>query len=140
MNTEWNKAIRRTLKIPHTTHRQLLPLLVHGRSIADQHVVRVSKFMPSFVRSHNQHVLLIGEKARHCTNGTLGRNWAKCVASRGPVPHSDTFVLPDSSVHASAICVCELLDVRDRLVEIPGFTHADVNMIISDMSTYAVHS
>ena len=89
--------------------------------------------MQSFVRSPNQHVLLIGEKARHCTNGTLGRNWAKCVASRGPVPHSNTFVSPDSAVHASANCVCELLDVRDRLAEIPGFNVADVNMIISDI-------
>ena len=90
--------------------------------------------MQSFVRSPNQHVLLIiGEKARHCTNGTLGRNWAKCLASRGPGSHSNTFVSPDSAVHASVNCVCELLDVRERLAEIPGFNVADVNMIISDI-------
>ena len=130
MNTEWNKAIRRTLKIPYTTHRQLLPLIVHGRSFADQHVARVYKFMQSFVKSPNQHVLFIGEKARQCTNGALGRNWAMCVASRGPVPHR---VSPDSAVHANANCICELLDVRDRLAEIPGFNVADVNMIISDI-------
>ena len=31
MNIEWNKAVRRTLRIPYNTHTRLLPLILRGR-------------------------------------------------------------------------------------------------------------
>ena len=57
MNTEWNKAVRRTLRVPYTTHTNLLPLLVKGKPFMTQHFSRVSKFVQSFVRSNNTSVV-----------------------------------------------------------------------------------
>ena len=124
INIEWNKAVRRTLNIPRTTHRKLLPLLVQSRSFVDQHRARVSKFIQSFVNSQNCHILLIGKKASLCTNRTMGRNMVNCVVPSGQTEHSSK---------AIATCIRELLDVRDNISELPGFSHKDVTSLINFM-------
>ena len=41
LNVQWNKAVRRTLTIPCTTHTRLLPHTVNPLSFKDQHARRV---------------------------------------------------------------------------------------------------
>ena len=75
MQTEWNKAVRRVLKLPYDTHRNLLPLVIESKSFSDQHRSRVGKFLGSFQTSKNKHVNFLGMRARVCTYGSLGRNY-----------------------------------------------------------------
>ena len=55
LNVQWNKAVRRTLKIPYTTHTRLLPHIVNSFSFKDQHARRVKKFLYTFTSSENMH-------------------------------------------------------------------------------------
>ena len=50
---EWNKAIRKIIRLPYETHRNLLPLVINGASFSDQHVSRIKKFVSSFLNSKN---------------------------------------------------------------------------------------
>ena len=70
--------MRRTLGVPYMAHRHILPLLVQGRSFAEQLKKRVFKFVQLFVKSPNGHVRLIGERARYSATGALDRNWVRC--------------------------------------------------------------
>ena len=99
----WNKAVRRTLHIPYTTHRHLLPLLVQGCLFAEQH--RVAKFIESFCSTSNDHVHLIGERAHCLTTGVLGRNGLKCTDH---VPSNTTAT-------QVAAHILELLDARETV-------------------------
>jgi len=74
LNVQWNKAVRRTLKIPYTTHTRLLPHIIKSLSFKDQHARRVNKFLATFMSSENSHVNYIGKRAAVNTIGALGRN------------------------------------------------------------------
>ena len=54
MAVEWNKAVRRTLGIPYTTHTALLPGITGSKPFKDQHASRVFKFISSFLSSNNE--------------------------------------------------------------------------------------
>ena len=88
LNTEWNKAVRRTLRLPYRTHRNLLPAIIRSNSFSVQHLQRLKKFCSTFMTSSNDHVLYIGKRAAGNTNGTLGRNMVK-IASFSDITESD---------------------------------------------------
>ena len=79
INVEWRKAVRRSLCIPHTTHSNLLPLIIKSQPFAVQHLARVSKFLLGVLQTKNMHIELIGMKAQHCCNGSMGRNFVRCL-------------------------------------------------------------
>ena len=124
MNIEWNKAVRRTLHVPYTTHTKLLPLLVLGKSFTGQHKSRISKFIQSFLGSSNTSVVLIGETARHRCSGALGRNYTRCRENDG-IETSDTDLL------ARSHSIRDLLDVRDGVMDLPGFDIDEVLLTIN---------
>ena len=126
MNTEWNKAVRRTLRVPYTTHTNLLPLLVKGKPFMTQHFSRVSKFVQSFVHSNNTSVVFIGALARYSSSGALGRNYTRCQ-------NSACLEIPDTDLLARSHCIRELLDVRDGVIDIPGLDIDEVLTTINEI-------
>ena len=78
LNTEWNKAVRRVMRLPYKTHTRFLPYLVQGKPFNDQHFNRVAKFVKSFIVSKNVHVAFLGQRARYSSTGSLGRNFTRC--------------------------------------------------------------
>ena len=125
-STEWNKAVRRTLRVPYTTHTNLLPLLVKGKPFMTQHFSRVSKFVQSFVHSNNTSVVFIGALARYSSSGALGRNYTRCQ-------NSARLEIPDADLLARSHCIRELLDVRDGVIDIPGLDIDEVLTTINDI-------
>ena len=113
MNTEWNKAVRRTVRVPYTTHTNLLPLLVKGKPFMTQQFSRVSEFVQSFVRSNNTSVVFIRALARYSSSGALGRKYARCQ-------NSACLEIPYTDLLARSHCIRELLDVRDGVIDIDG--------------------
>ena len=77
MQTEWNKAVRRSLGLPYATHRNLLSSVVQSASFRVQHSRRVKKFIESFINSSNVHVSFIGSLAKMYCRGALGRNFIR---------------------------------------------------------------
>ena len=123
---EWNKAVRRTLRVPYTTHTNLLPLLVKGKPFMSQHFSRVSKFVQSFVRSNNTTVVFIGALARYSSSGALCGNYTRCQ-------NSACLEIPDTDFLARSHCIQELLDVRDGVIDIPGLDIDEVLTTINEI-------
>ena len=128
MSTEWNKAVRRTLRIPYCT---LLPLVTGSPSFKSQHKARIAKFISSFLQSKNEHVNLIGLRALQCTNGSLGRNWVRC-RSGGSIPLSTRSYVPvtDPQDVFKARGIRDLLDVRDGISTLDIYTSEDITHAI----------
>ena len=126
MNTEWNKAVRRTLRVPYTPYTNLLPLLVKGKPFMTQHFFRVSKFVQSFVRSNNTCVVCIRALARYISSGALNRNYISCQ-------NSACLEIPDTDLLAGSHCIQELLDVRDGVIGIPGLYIDEVLTTINEI-------
>ena len=126
MNTEWNKAVRRTMNLHYKTHTCLLPLLISGKSFADQHRSRVSNFLASFCSSGNDHVLFIGERARHYSYSALGRNFTRC---------KEEVVLASPSADLTTRCqaITELLDIKDGLSILNGVSLQEVDYMIETL-------
>jgi len=79
MQIEWNKAVRRVLRIPYQTHTNQLPLLLKADTFFVQFRKRIAKFVTSFLVSENSFVSFIGELARYNSYGVLGRNLTRIV-------------------------------------------------------------
>ena len=129
MNTEWNKAVRRTMNLPYKTRTCLLPLLISGNSFATQHRSRVSNFLVSFCSSSNDHVLFIGERAKYYSYGALGRNFTRCeegVAIAGP------------SLDLAARCqaIIEMIEARDGILFVNELAIEDIDSMIELMCCY----
>ena len=129
MNTEWNKAVRRTLGIPWNTKTALLPHLISGRNFTEQHKKRVSKFLDAFRTSSNSHVLYIGARADLYAHGHIGRNRTRCLEDVG-------VETPTTDLLARSMAITELLDIRDGIKALPGYTHDDVVSTIEYLCTY----
>ena len=129
MGIEWNKAVRRTLRLPYKTRTCLLPLLVNGKPFAVQHRSRISKFLVSFNASDNSRVSYIGERAKSYSHGALGRNYTRCRINAGVEPTP-----PDLLARAHAIR--ELMDVRDGLLVLPSVLFGDTECIINSLCCY----
>ena len=129
MNTEWNKAVRRTMNLPFKTRTCLLPLLVKGKTFASQHRSRMSKFLASFSASSNAHVAFIGERAKYYSHGALGRNTTRCG--------SDVVTAsPDTDLAARSHSIRELLDIRDGILVLAGAAPDDIESAINYLCCY----
>ena len=140
LNVQWNKAVRRTLKLPYTTHTRLLPHIENSFSFKDQHARRVKKFLYTFTSTENMHVLLIGERALRNTIGALGRNRARIeISSNVSKSNSDQITSPTEGVSEltdlldNARQIRELIDARDGITELSGFTYGEMSSIIQDL-------
>ena len=129
MNTEWNKAVRRTMNLPFKTRTCLLPHLVLGKSFATQHRSRINKFLVSFSVSSNAHVAFIGERAKCYSHGALGRNFTRCESA---------VVIAGPSMDLATRChaIRELLDVRDGVLVLAGTTPEDIELGIDSLCCY----
>ena len=127
MQTEWNKAVRKIVRLPYETHRNLLPLVISSRSYDDQHVSRVKKFVNSFMISQNEKIRFIGQMATLYSYGPLGRNFTRHGNLDNVILNAET----DLCCKAKAIS--ELIDVRDGLKYLPELDRNDVDLMIEDL-------
>lgn len=74
--TQWNKAVRRILRLPFNTHRWLLPILAKRPPLQNQLEIRFLKFISSMFNSENTIVSFISNFAFCNKNSVLGNNIA----------------------------------------------------------------
>ena len=129
LNTEWNKAVRRTLRIPWKTRTALLPHLIFGQNFSAQHKKRISKFLDTFRTSNNSHVFYIGARSDLYAHGHIGRNRTRCLKDVG-------VETPMADLLARSALIRDLLDVRDGIKVLHGYTHDDVESTIEYLCTY----
>jgi hypothetical protein len=129
MQTEWNKAVRRSLGLPYATHRNLLSSVVQSASFRVQHSRRVKKFIESFINSSNVHVSFIGSLAKMYCRGALGRNFIRLFNNE----NLDEMV--DVNTMSRAKLIRDCLDVRDGISVMEGFGLEDMNFMIHFVCT-----
>ena len=127
MQIEWNKAIRKIIRLPYETHRNLLPLVINGASFSDQHVSRIKKFVSSFLNSKNHKIRFIGEMAMEYSYGPLGRNCTRINSL------NNVDIDVDSNLICDAKAITDLIDVRDGLKCLPGLDRDDVELLIEEL-------
>ena len=121
--------VRRVLKLPYDTHRNVLPLIINSKSFSEQHRSRVSKFLGSFQTSKNKHVNFLGMRARVCTYGSLGRNYVRLM---NEVAHTD----PSTELLARSQMIKDLIDVRDGISFVNGLSYDEVNDMVDYLCTF----
>ena len=129
MQTEWNKAVRKIMRLPYDTHRNLLPLVLNSKPFSEQHRSRVQKFLGSFQKSENKHVKFLGMRARICTYGSLGRNYVRLLDQMSKTESC-------AGLLATSQMIKELIDVRDRLTVIQGISNDETSEMIDYLCTY----
>ena len=117
------------MNLHYKTRTCLLPLLISGKSFANQHRSRVSNFLASFCSSDNDHVLFIGERARHYSYSALGRNFTRCE-------EDVAIVSPSADLTARCQAIIELLEIKDGLSVLNGVTFQDVDYMIETLCCY----
>ena len=73
-NTEWNKAVRRTLRLPYKTRTRLLPHLVGNDNFVTQIEKRWLRLFHSMLGSKNDKISYIAKKSVQNAIGVLGQN------------------------------------------------------------------
>ena len=127
MQIEWNKAVRRILRVPYQTHTNLLPLSINADTFLAQFRKRIAKFVNSFLVSKNVYISFIGELARYNSYGVLGRNLTRVVFNdNSPITSSVETI-------TCAKAIQELLDVRDKIKELRELNQNDVEQMIEDL-------
>ena len=129
MQIEWNKAVRRVLRIPYQTHTNLLPLLIKADTFLVQFRKRIAKFVNSFLVSENSYVSFIGELAKYNSYGVLGRNLTRVVFNNNIPVASDISI----ETLTCAKAIQELLDVRDRIKEMPELNYTEIDIMIENL-------
>ena len=71
LNTDWKKAVRRTLNLSRMTISKLIPLLAGNGSFQDQHERRWGSLYASMMRSENVLVELMARRAMCNAQGVL---------------------------------------------------------------------
>ena len=105
----------------------LLPLLINADTFLAQFRKRIAKFVNSFLVSKNVYISFIGELARYNSYGVLGRNLTRVVFNdNSPITSSVETI-------TCAKAIQELLDVRDKIKELPELNHNDVEQMIEDL-------
>jgi len=120
--------VRRVLVIPYQTHTNLLPLLIKSNTFVAQFRRRITKFVKTFVNSDNDYVSFIGECARYNSHGVLGRNVTRVLFN-----DSCSITNPSIDTITTAKAIQELLDVRDKIKEMPELSYNDVDDMIDNL-------
>ena len=118
------------LIIPYQIHTNMLPLLIKADTFLVQFRKRIAKFVNSFLVSENSYVSFIGELAKYNSYGVLGRNLTRVVFNNNNIP-----VASDISIEllTCAKAIQELLDVRDRIKEIPELNYTEIDIMIENL-------
>ena len=72
--TQWNKSVRRLLKLDYRTHTWLLGPLTNQDHINCQLAVKSVKFCYSILHHDNTIIREIGNRSRVCSMSPIGRN------------------------------------------------------------------
>ena len=138
--TNWNKAIRRLLHLPYTTHRYLLPSLIQSPALHCQLEKRFVNFFRSMVQSDNNIVSFISSHTYRNRTSPLGQNIAYLEYYRNinlfdDIKHNMNMIDEHYSLSeeqaACAAAVTELLHCDG----VEGFTHDEIESIMFCLCT-----
>ena len=121
MNIEWKKAVRRTLNLPRTTRRKLVPLLAGNHSFQEQHERRWGALYVRMMHSENILVQYMARRSMYNVLGTLGTNRVVLRYKFGMPTNNCVFnclyMTCEEDIHRANM-IRELLQARDGQLDI----------------------
>ena len=122
LNTEWKKAVRRTLNLSRMTRSKLIPLLAGNGSFQEQHERRRGSLYASMMRSENGLVELMARRAMCNAQGVLGINRVILRYKFGmPVDNAEfrlCYPVSEEDVHRCSV-IKELVRARNGCIDLP---------------------
>ena len=141
MNTAWQIAIRKTMRIPARTRSKLLPVLAGNACFANQHHQRVFNMFYTMKMSKNQIIQFIFERGIQSSIGIIGRNHIYLRLLYGYQTYVKWNRLVNNNTNMLGIeCrvsqIWDLIDVRDGRGQIEHMTSTDINNLLEFLCTY----
>ena len=137
LNTEWKKAVRRTLNLSRMTRSKLIPLLAGNGSFQEQHERRWGSLYASMMRSENVLVEFMARRAMCNAQGVLGINRVILRYKFGvPVDNAEfrfCYPVSEEDVHRCSV-IKELVRARDGAVDLP-LSQCEVRALLEHVCT-----
>ena len=125
-------------KIPYIDHTRLQPQILNLSSFKEQNARRVEKFVATVTSSEDMPALFVGERTQEYNWRIQNRARIKISFSvsksnnfRANSPTEGVSELPD--LLGNACKIRELIDARDVITELGGFTYDELSSIIHDL-------
>ncbi len=141
---QWNKAVRKVLRLPYRTHTWLLGPLMDQCHISIQLYVKSLRFIYSMINSENDTVAFVGSLVRHNANSPIGRNVSFLKHNFNINLNETMFTNVALIFNAQPLCVerqsqfdnlINLMYVRNDELSLDGFENDMVDTMIDSILT-----
>jgi len=137
--TTWNRCVRRLLRLPNTTHRNLLPSLIGQPTALNQIYARFVKLIKNMLQGHNARIDFLTRLCLEDQRSIIGSNF-HVIAQHLSIPDNcvlDNFYkLKTITAECDMISVIlELIDFRNGDCFIQGFTTNEIDFIMHFVCT-----
>ena len=141
MNTAWQIAIRKAMRIPARTRSKLLPVLAGNACFSHQHHQRVFNMFHTMKMSKNQVIQFIFERGIQSSIGIVGRNHIYLRLLYGYQTYAKwnrlvNFKSDTSDLNCRVSQIWDLIDARDGRGQIEHMNSTDINNLLEFVCTY----
>ena len=143
--TEWNKAMRRILRIPYRSHRWLLAQLGQQKHIMEHLHVKLLRYLTYALNHDNPIVRKFTNIALRCARSPMGANIALLrhlydVSIVTKLHDNEQTIcnfykFNDDEQYATVGVLRDLINCRDGLYDIHYFNYDDITAIIDELCT-----
>ena len=139
---QWNKAVRRILKLPYRTHTWLLGPLLNQQHVKIQFQIKILRFVYKMLNNTNNVISCISRLANYSSNTPLGRNMSY-LRFKYDVNFTDglhvnltrlnNVEFPDLTRQGIINVVTDMYFARNCTDKFPGFTDEMIETILYDV-------
>ena len=139
---QWNKAVRRILKLPYRTHTWLLGPLLNQQHVKMQFQIKILRFVYKMLNNTNNVISCISRLANYSSNTPLGRNMSY-LRFKYDVNFTDglhvnltrlnNVEFPDLTRQGLINVVTDMYFARNCTDKFPGFTDEMIETILYDV-------
>ena len=139
----WNKAVRRILNVPYTTHTWMLGPILNQTHISTQLIKRCIRFLFGMASSHNIIVYTCYNNAIGNANTPMGSNIAyfrdKYGIELNSLSKNITNLVSEPKLNTEQLIAIQhlrdLLDIQNNVCTLDNFSVEDIDMLIREVAT-----
>ena len=139
----WNKAVRRIVNVPYTTHTWMLGPILNQTHISTQLIKRCIRFLFGMASSHNIIVYTCYNNAIGNANTPMGSNIAyfrdKYGIELNSLSKNITNLVSEPKLNTEQLIAIQhlrdLLDIQNNACTLDNFSVEDIDMLIREVAT-----
>ena len=125
-NTQWNKAVRKTMNIPYRTRTKLLPYLADNENFQRQIEKRFLRMFQGMLNSKNSKISYIAHKSTTNSYGVLGQNRIFLMRKYDLYSLETVTNLPPACLETDEILLSRVSQIKELLSARDGHSSIDV--------------